>query len=349
MAADPTVAPRSAPPPPGRPPPWDAPLPARWGRAQRLKNTLIYLAIRAAIAMVRLTPMRFALRMGSTLGSVASFIPLRERRRTRENLKAAFPESNERQRTKIMRGMFAHLGRSAMEAIFIRRLFEREPTLALTDEHREHFRRLLSQGRGAIAVSGHIGNWELLAQAVARAGFDIAGIAKPLYDPRLTRLVHLERTAAGMQLIWRGDKGGSREMLRVFKRGGILALLIDQDTRVPGTFAPFFGRYAHTPAAAAALALRTGAPISVGWIHRTETGFRLHFEEMEVEPPTEDRDADVQRLTARLNARLEAAIRQRPEQWVWLHDRWKTRPSGGQNQCLREAKNTNGAGGARSG
>ena len=115
-------------------------------------------------------------------------------------------------------------------------------------------------------------------------------------------------------------------MLGVFKRGGMLAMLIDQDTRVQGAFVPFFGKPAHTPTAAATLALRAEAPVVIGTIQRSETRHQLRFKVLEF-TPTGDRDADVVALTAAMSHELEQAISRTPEQWVWMHQRWKKQQS----------------------
>ena len=231
------------------------------------------------------------------------------------------PSLSPGERRRIVRRMFVHLGVCAAEAIHIERLVARGE-VTLSPEARAVLDAGLAGGKGVVIVSGHVGNWELLGQMVANAGYRVTSIGKPLYDPRLTRLVHKLRTAYGMQILWRGDAGLTKEMMRVFKENGILGLLIDQRTRVQGAFVPFFGRPAHTPTAPASLALRTGAPLLVGWSHRHGHRHLVHFESLPVEGDA-DREEDVVALTARLNACLEAAVREIPEQWVWLHDRWK--------------------------
>jgi KDO2-lipid IV(A) lauroyltransferase len=175
-----------------------------------------------------------------------------------------------------------------------------------------------------VFVSGHVGNWELLARRVASEGFPCQSIAKETSDPRLTALVGRFRARGGVRSIWRGQEGAARHMLRALKNGEILGLLIDQDTKVQSFFVPFFGELAATPRAAADLAIRTGAAVVVGFCQREGSGYRLSMEE--VPPPAEqDREAAAWALTAALSQRIEAAIRRRPEQWVWMHQRWKTR------------------------
>ena len=304
----------------------DAPLPQRWGRAQRWKNTLIYGAVRLACAIASQIPLWLLRPVAAALGHGAWLCAAGERKRALKHLRAAFPQWPAEGHKRVVRRMFCHLAIAAAEMARLPELLTGDAG-RMPPAHRELLADILAQGRGAIAVTGHIGNWELLAQMVAHNGFDITTIAKPLYDPRLTRFVQRRRSAGGLKIIWRDkNAGGTRELLRAIKGGGILAMLIDQDTTVPGTFVPFFGRPAHTPRAAAALALRTGVPVIVGWNHRHGGQHRFHFERCPLPQPSGDRETDVRNLTALLTQRLEEAIRKYPEQWVWMHRRWRKCP-----------------------
>lgn len=302
----------------------EAPLPARWTRGQRWKNTLIFWCIRALVAMVRPIPFRVICPLFQVLGWLAAWVDRPDRRRAEAHLAQAFPELGPAVHRRLTRRMFVHLATSAAEALHINRFLSGPHAVALGPECHRVFADALAEGRGAIAVTGHLGNWELLAQVVATAGFPVHTIAKPLYDPRLTRWVDALRGQHGLQTIWRGERGTSRDMLRVFRQQEMLALLIDQDTKVQGAFVPFFGRLAHTPTAAAALALRLQTPVVLCWIRRQGSQHRVFVERVSV--PVENTPETVRQLTATLTARLEAAIRQAPEQWVWLHRRWKQAP-----------------------
>ncbi len=303
----------------------EAPLPAHWGPWQRAKNAVIYGFVAACLRALAWVPFRAVELFGLGLGVLAPLVARTERRRALEHLAVAFPESSPRERRRLVRRMFRHLGRAAAEVVHLRRFLEGRRAVALSPEQRALLDAAFAEGKGVVAVTGHVGNWELLAQVVAKAGYPITAIAKPTYDPRLTRLVHEGRTRYGMRVIWRGDSGASKDMIAVFKGGGMLALLIDQDTKVQGDFVPFFGRPAYTPTAAAALALRFGSPVIVAWHHRRGREHALHFERLAFEPGA-DREGDTLRLTALMTARLEQAIREAPEQWVWMHRRWRRRP-----------------------
>jgi KDO2-lipid IV(A) lauroyltransferase len=190
----------------------------------------------------------------------------------------------------------------------------------------EGLREAHARGKGVVCIAAHLGNWELHAWSVARHGLPLAAVGKENVDPRLNGLVDRFRSRGGLRNVWRGQPGAAVAMLRALRKGELLAMLIDQDTNVQNVFVPFFGRPAATPRAAADLVVRTGATALVCLNYRGDDGvYRASTEEVEV-PRTGDDERDVVELTARFTARIEAAIRAHPEQWVWMHQRWKTKP-----------------------
>ncbi len=271
-------------------------------------------------------PLGVARALGARLGSVAYTLAGGERRKALKSLAVAFPEKSDEERQSLARAAFRHLGAAALEVACTGALDRGlERLVAWPQADRDVLEAALARGRGVVFVSGHVGNWELLARRVARSGYPSQSIAKETTDPRLTELVGRFRARGGVRSIWRGQEGAARAMLRALRGGEILGILIDQDTKVQSLFVPFFGQLAATPRAAADLALRTGAAVVTGFCHREGQGYRLSMEEVPV-PRVEDREAAALELTAALSARIEAAIRRTPEQWVWMHQRWKTRP-----------------------
>jgi KDO2-lipid IV(A) lauroyltransferase len=271
-------------------------------------------------------PLGVARALGARLGALAYTVAGGERRKALKSLALAFPEKSDAERQAVARAAFRHLGAAALEVACTGALDEGlERLVAWPQEDRRVLEAALARGKGVVFVSGHVGNWELLARRVARSGFPCQSIAKETTDPRLTELVARFRARGGVRSIWRGQEGAARAMLRALRSGEILGILIDQDTKVQSVFVPFFGELAATPRAAADLALRTGAAVVTGFCHREGEGYRLSMEEVPV-PQGEDREALAVALTAALSARIEAAIRRAPEQWVWMHQRWKTRP-----------------------
>lgn len=295
--------------------------------AKRIKRFLRYWLIRALLAVTRRLPLSAGLKLGEACGSIAFALAARERRFALEALARAFPDASEEERRQLARASFRHLGRCAFELAAIRQI---DPVISDWIEWPEADRRLLesalAKGRGVVFVSGHVGSWELLARRVALAGYPASTIAKETTDWRLTELVERFRAQGKVESIWRGQQGAAKRMLRVLKAGGILGLLIDQDTRVQSVFVPFFGHPAATPRAAADLALRTGAPVVVGFCQRKRDGYyRLSMKEI-FPVRTGDQESDAIALTSVLTQEIENAIRRSPSQWVWMHRRWKTQP-----------------------
>ncbi len=297
----------------------------RWRR--RIRSALI----RAALRLLSLLPLGAALRLGAVGGSLAYWLAPRERRLALEHLALAFPEKSEAERRAIARASFAHFGRAAMELAAIRHLDGRLEAYVTLDPAGERLlREAKAKGHGVVFATGHMGNWELLARRLARAGFEPLVIARRSWDARLDDFVERFRASGGVTTLWREDPGAGRRLLKALRDGKGLGLLIDQDTKVQGVFVPFFGKPAFTPRAAADLALRFGAPLFVGWSRRSgrerTDGYVLEFEAVACDPDAIDREVEILRLTAACTSRLEAAIRGSPAEWVWMHRRWKTLP-----------------------
>lgn len=285
-----------------------------WPWRQRVKNDLLYGLMRLGFSAARVLPMRGPLRL---LGCVAPQIFLSAARRARRQLREIFPDLDA---VKITRRMFVHFAESLWELSQLHRFVPE-----LDEQARQILDTAVAEGKGAVLISGHIGNWELLGQAIAAGGYAIATIAKPSYDPRVTQWLDEWRTGLGLQVIWRDEGNAGKSILRVLRQNGLMAFLIDQNTRTAGDFVPFFGRPAFTPTTPAAIALRTGAAIIFCWHHRRVQRHILSFDRIRY-VPVGDPKHDILGLTTLLNERLESAIRTVPEQWVWLHSRWGRAP-----------------------
>jgi KDO2-lipid IV(A) lauroyltransferase len=285
--------------------------------------------VRVVLAGAGLLPLRWAQRLGDGLGTLIFWAVPSERRKALKSLEVAFPQQTLAERTELARKCLRHLGRCALEIACAGRIAPQlETFMEWPAEDRALMEAVLARKRGVVFVTGHIGNWELMGSRVARAGFPVRAVAKEMTDARMTAFADRFRLAGGVQSIWRGQPGAVKQILRALKDGELLTLLIDQDTRVQNLFVPFFGRLAATPRAAADFALRMEAPTMVAWCHRREDGgYRIQMREIP-HPHTGDREQDAVALTAALTAQLEAAIRLEPAQWVWMHQRWKSRPDG---------------------
>jgi KDO2-lipid IV(A) lauroyltransferase len=300
-----------------------APLPKlirRW-----LRSALIRL-VAAALGIIPLGP---ALWLGGGVGRLAFLLASKTRRLALLHLAIAFPDRSKEDLRLIARDMFVHMGRSALELTSIRWFDRRlDSYVELPDEELLH--AVMARGKGVVFVMGHLGNWELLGRRIARAGVPNAAIAKASWDKKMDERVARFRAEGGVTTLWRESPDTGRAIIRTFRSGKALGLLIDQDTRVQGVFVPFFGRLAFTPRAAADFAIRFGAPVLVGTIYRKgkgpRDGHRLELVEIPYSRDPRDREAEAVRLTAACTAALEAAIRRHPAEWVWMHERWRTRP-----------------------
>jgi KDO2-lipid IV(A) lauroyltransferase len=305
-------------------------LPAHWGRWQRSKNTVIFHAARAGMAIARAQPFFVLSAFGAFGGAMGFLFSLTDRRRAVEQIRRAMPELK-RPHWTIFR-MFVHLGRVGAEfAKMDRYTAPDSPHVIFDDATRRTLDAALAEGKGVLCFTPHLGNWELYAQVAAARGYVCATVAKKSYDPRLTHLIHAFRTRGGLVVHYRGDVDVMQTLRARLQMRGFVGMLIDQDTRVPSVFVPFFGRPASTPVVPAWIGVQQGSPVLFGCAVREGARYRVTFERVPVPLPTDEPEffaglAQARALTAEITRRTEDAIRKHPHQWVWLHARWKRQP-----------------------
>ncbi len=240
--------------------------------------------------------------------------------RADDNLRRAFPALSAAERRRIVARMWENLGRVLAEYPHLRRIWdeaERRIELVGTDILDDLRRR----AGACVMISAHFGNWELLPVAGDFLDVPMTSVYRRPNNPALDRLIRESRHVGSGELVPKG-RDGARALVGALGRGRTVALLIDQKMN-DGISVPFFGRMAMTAPAVAQLALRFGCPIVPA---RMERRRGVHFR-LTVYPPIDpapsgDREADVRRIMTELNRLLEAWIRERPEQWLWLHRRW---------------------------
>lgn len=271
-----------------------------------------------------LLPRRAVLAVGGALGSLAWRLSGRDRRRALEHLAMAFPDMPESRRQEIARACFRHAGKNLSELLhFFKR--DRPAILSCLEvEGWENVQAARATGHPLLFLTAHCGNWELIATVVHNGGIFPAAVARPLDDPALQKIVVDLRSHFGTITIARGTRGAARQLLETLRRGGALAMLIDQDTKVDGVWVPFFGRPAFTPVGAAEIALRQKARVIPSFIERRADGDHLVRFLPALDLPDDPRDA-----TALMTAKVEEQIRRNPEQWVWWHKRWRRQPESG--------------------
>lgn len=294
--------------------------------SKRLKRFVRYVLIRALLVPLQVLPFSRASSLGAALGGLAFTLARGARRKALTSLAVAFPGKSAAEREALGRACFRHLGAVAMELVRIDAFDARRAELVEWNEaSRATLKAALARGKGVVFVTGHVGNWELLARFITQEGFPVSVVGKETSDPRTTKLLEDLRASAGMRVIWRGHDGAAKALLRTLKSNSILGMLIDQDTKVQSVWVPFFGRLAKTPRAAADLVLRTGAAPILGFCTRVgPLKYRITLRELPT--PTARDEAAVMQLTRDFTAGIEAQIRAQPEQWVWMHERWKSPP-----------------------
>jgi KDO2-lipid IV(A) lauroyltransferase len=245
-----------------------------------------------------------------------------------DNVGIAFPDRSPVERRAICRGSFRQLGMMLVEAVVV--LWNPAAMLSrIAVEGREHLTDALARSPGgALVVTAHLGNWELLSLGGRLTGLAFATVVRPLDVGFLDRFAERLRASAGIERI--DKRHAARAILDALRGGRVVGVLLDQNaTRAEGVFVPFFGRPASTSRGLALLALRAGVPILPVFIHREPDGHHRIVIEAPIQASTSGSvEAAVTQVTAECAARIEAAIRRWPDQWLWLHRRWRTRPVG---------------------
>lgn len=294
------------------------------------RDRLEYGAFRLLRGLLRALPERWADGLGSALGRFAGSVLRVRRDVVDDNLARAFPDLGAGERVRLAAASYRHLGREAVATF--RSYGSPEDVRSRTRVHGlPALREALERGRGAIAVTGHLGNWEVGGAAVAARGVPVDAVAFRQRNRLFDRELVEGRRRLGLRVIRRGD--APREVLHSLDEGRVPALVGDQDAGRRGVFVEFFGSGASTARGAAVFSLRTGAPLFLGVALRAGSPgrpdvparYHVHLEEVAFER-SGDLEDDVRRLTAAHTAALERWVRRAPEQYFWVHKRWKTRP-----------------------
>ena len=294
-----------------------------------LQINLEYLVARSLLAIFGWLPLRMALSVGSTLGRGAYYCSGRLRRTGQRNLELAFPDLTLTERRRLLHGCFQSLGR--LLGVFSQ--FNSADTQTLQSivecEGLENIDAARQSGRGVILFTGHVGAWELSSFALSLFGHPLSFLVRRIDNPKIEKLVDERRERLGNRTI--DKRSAAREMLQILQGGGTLGILVDLNTLDrEGIFVDFFGVPASTTFMLAKLALRTEAavlPVFAPW-DRERRRFLLKIDEpLTVERSGDDED-DVRRLTQLFTGVVEKYVRRYPDQWLWIHRRWKTRPPG---------------------
>ncbi len=261
------------------------------------------------------------------LGWAAYHLCAKDRKKTIRNLKLAYGETKTQSEIRVIaRKVFENLAQTTLEMVQFPKLnSEKVEGFVEIGKAYDVYSSLLAEGKGLIALTSHIGNWELLGGIFTMKGFKGKAIAKEIYYAPYNRWVEGLRSSLKIQTIYRDQ--ASREILTWLAEGGLIGILPDQDiSALKGVFVDFFGTPAYTPISPVRLALTSGAPIlPIFLIRETNDRYRIVMGGVIRPVITTTREDAVLEYTRQWMASCENAIRQHPEQWAWMHNRWKTK------------------------
>jgi KDO2-lipid IV(A) lauroyltransferase len=245
----------------------------------------------------------------------------KHRKQAIRNLQMVFPDWGSRKAKRVAKQVFQHFGKTAAR-------FLRAPALSAEDVRRsvrcdglELIHQALEEGKGAILITGHFGNWERMAHYFAIEGIPLSVIARDANDAETTRIVNQARRSEGFEVYPRSK--AARRVLQDLKANRCVGILPDQNAQE--LFLPFFGRPAGTVAGPAVFHLKTKAPVLTTFCVENPDGtYQVTVRRLELPEPTGDKERDVEAIMTRINLAIEEAVREHPEQWLWLHDRWRS-------------------------
>jgi KDO2-lipid IV(A) lauroyltransferase len=298
-------------------------------KSGKVRNYTEYLLVKSILSGLAFLPRPIRLRVAYFFGYLGYLLASRLRRTAKRNLEMALPELSHQEHEKIIRGVFRNFGRLLAEFSYFPKLTREKVEKIVVYDGLEHFLNAMKKGRGVLFLTGHVGAWELSSFAHALYGHPHNILVRQIDNPYIDSLVDYYRGCRGNKAI---DKNNSvRAILAALKRGEAVGILIDLNTvRNQGVFCDFFGIPACSTTGLATLALRTKAAVVPGFLIWDEKlgKHKLHFEpEVEI-TSTGDQKEDIYQNTVKFNKVIENIVRLYPDQWMWVHRRWKTRPEG---------------------
>ncbi len=300
------------------------------------QNFLEFLAVRIVLAIVQAFPLSACHALGKFLAWLGYHLDRRHRAVADQNLQSAYPHWSAKQRDQVIRLVYRHFSMMVLEMAHLPRILRPHTWRRYIDLQNGHLIvEALTSGRPVLVVTGHLGNWELAGYALALFGFKSYAVARPLDNPLLDDLVRRFRKNTGQELL--NKSGDAARMSDILNAGGTICTLADQDAGPSGLFVPFFGRPASTHKAVALLALHHQTLVAVAGTRRVGPGLDYVVDIETVLDAREylDDPQAVRHLTEDYTAAWERLVRKSPEQYLWLHGRWKHQPR--QKQQVKRA------------
>ncbi len=283
----------------------------------------------AAFTILNALPASWARACGRTLGRLFWKFDKRHRARVLRQMSIAFRAGkSDDEKARLCAQFFEHIGLSVVEFARMSQLNAENIDQLVDFSELKAFDALLARNKGLLCVPAHHGNWELCGYSVALKGYKLKSVARPLDNPLLNEFVMNHRERSGNEIIqkWKA----LWKLKKLLDRRSIVTMSVDQNGGVAGLFVPCFGSLASTVTSPAELHLATKVPIIVTTLNRKPDGIHhvLRIWDVIEHASSDDRDRDIRDVTTRINAAIEKAVHAYPEQWLWFHQRWKTRPPG---------------------
>ena len=294
-----------------------------------MRRRLEFMLVWTVVKLLGWPPRRVARGIGALVGSIALLLTPRLRRAGDLNLRLAFPQKTATERRQILRKLYRNLGWLLAEFCQMPGYTAQQTQAFIRYEGLEHYLAARDQGKGVLILTGHLGAWELSSFYHSLMGYPMSIVIRRLDNPLVDNLVNHIRCLHGNQVLHKDDF--ARGLLGSMRRGETVGILMDTNMTPPqGAFVDFFGHSACTGSGLARVAMKTGAKVLPGfllWEEATQQ-YVLRFGAPLNLPASENAEADVLAHTALFTKVIEDYIRQYPDQWLWVHRRWKTRPQG---------------------
>ena len=291
----------------------------------KVRRYYLYYLARGVAIIFTIIPLKIGLSIASALGTLVFYMLPRYRNLTIDNLKFAFGnEKSEAELKDIAKKVFQNLGKNAVELVNLPKISKKEMHKYVHIKNRERLDAAYAKGKGIIVLTAHLGSWEVMAAALR--DYDCPGvtIGKRIYFKKYDDFLNAIRRSHDVEVIYRDDS--PRKMLKTLKQNWIVGIVADQDVdSVDGVFVNFFGRQAYTPSGPVALAKASGAVMLPVFIIREEYGHTLFVDEPIELRDTGDKEADLIYNTQKWSNVVESYVRKYPDQWVWMHRRWKSK------------------------
>lgn len=293
---------------------------------------LIYLLLEFLRNVVLLFPRRMNYAIAHGLGFSVFWLLKKERTKTVAHLKEAFgDEKTENEYIQIAQNVFIHLAKSAMDVLCFPRLNRSRIEKLVFNDGTEKLDEALSRGKGVIALTGHIGNWELLASYFRFLDYPGSLMGRRIYYEKFNDVLVYLRQCGLVSTIYRDES--PRKVLAALKDNHVIGISADQDIdSLEGVFVPFFGKPTWTPIGPAKLALATGAAIVPAFMIHEGDQYRLYLEDAILPNLNVDKEKAIRQMTEAWSGIVEKYVQQFPDQWVWMHNRWKTKNEPQQTQ-----------------